>query len=210
MAILKQPILKAYLTLEHRDKTGKVIKRFSGLSHSWTENYYVYVLCQASGVKCAESLYGLEYYDTSAAKVSDAQPMWPYYQSSGLWNDITVATQNQGVVIGRGSTVEVPTSTSLATIIAHGTGTNQMSREVNILNFQKVLLTYKSTISRIFTNNSGSAIKVKETGLYGYFKAPSAFDYRTVLLNRDLITPMNIQAGDSMYVAYTIELTFPN
>ena len=211
MGSLKQGMLEPYLTLEHRDKFGKVICRVHRPSHSWTENYYVLVMCQSAGVKAAETTYGLEFYDTSAVKVTSSKPMWPYYQNCGLWNQINGSvTQSIGVMIGTGSTVEVPTSTALGAVIAHGTGTGQMSRAKNVISFQKVVNTYKTTLARIFTNNSGSAITVKETGLYGYFMTDSSFDYRTVLLNRDLITPMNIQAGDSMFVSYTIELTFPN
>lgn len=74
----------------------------------------------------------------------------------------------QGMVIGTGTNAVTISDYALQTKIAHGTGAGQMSYGTQT--FDSTVTVAGSTvyfnIARVFTNNSGSSITVKEAGLY--------------------------------------------
>ena len=203
---MKQPVLEAYITLEHRDKNGKVLYREHRPSHSWVENYYVLVMCQASGNSCEETTYGLEFYKTDGTKkTSNDYCAYPYNSVKGLWFYADPDTAINGSVVGTGTGAESYTAYDLGTLIAHGTGSGELVHSDWTRTYSLSGTTHKCKIDRTFTNNSGASITVNETGLYA-FMYPTNND---VLINRDLISAIAVANSESLYVAYTIQLTFP-
>ena len=203
---MKQPLLKAFITLEHRDKNGKVLYREHRPSHSWVENYYCLVMCQASGNSAQEATYGLEFYEPDGTKKS--YTTWcvhPYPAVDGFWGDMDSQGDIYGPVIGTGTGTETFTDYVLGTIIAHGAGSGQMVHSDMTRTYSLSGTRHKNKVNRTFTNNSGASITVNETGLY----AESGYANDQMMINRDLISAIAVANSESLYVAYTIQLTFP-
>jgi len=97
-----------------------------------------------------------------------------------------------GIVVGTGTTVVTSEDFKLASKIRHGTSTGQL-----IYGEQSLAYSYGDTvsyveISRVFTNNSGGIVTVRETGLIGrnYWKDENAVRNDVLfLVARDVLSP---------------------
>ena len=124
--------------------------------------------------------------------------------SAGFFLDASAAEAiaTNGIVVGTGTTAVAMTDTKLVTQIAEGSGAGQLNHLVQ--QFTPVaIITATNNISliRIFVNNSGSAITVKEVGLY--VKNIVGGVYRNFCMCRDLLT-VTVNAGQILIIQYQL------
>jgi hypothetical protein len=178
--------------------------------HSWTRNFYTAMYSTMAGCGGgASNNYGAGYMtckNTSAALK---------YSSTYLCKTMDgyagqISSAGFGIVVGTGDTAFSVDDYVLATPVAQGTGSGQMSYQA----MTRPVPTYDTKVwttvhSRVLNNNSGGSITIKETGLVwsGYaFEASASTFY---LVERSVLSPtVDVAAGAQLTVTYTISSSF--
>lgn len=124
------------------------------------------------------------------------------YGAVGAVNDDTL-----GIVIGTGTTAVDITDTALATKIAEGTGSGQMTHQAQTYDGDITISDPDATFetNRDFNNNSGAQITVAETGVYCL--AQAAGSARKFCMVRDVPTSVDVPDGGGCNVKYTFKIS---
>lgn len=117
---------------------------------------------------------------------------------------------NWGIVVGTGDTPVTNTDYKLETRLLEGVGAGNINHGDSTVGVAAVVgANVDLTINRSFSNNTGSAITVKEVGMYSRFKgggAPASGFYHCII--RDvLVAPVNVPDKCTLTVYYTIRTT---
>lgn len=185
--------MKAYVTLELFNRQGKRVSRKRFGSRSFVEAFLSLLKAQIDP-------------GTNVASVTD---------TGGTDRTLVDATTNfsclalshdRGIVVGSGSTAVAVTDYKLATLIADGTSTDELSYGVQSVSAMTISDPNASfTIQRDFTNSSGAEITVNEVGIYavGNYASPGATYFCII---RDLISGgQAVPDGQTLRVTYTIQ-----
>lgn len=194
------------------DKEGILIFDDVQRGHSWTRNFYnrmfgLLVGCLGDGTG-----------QFGAGKMSAKQVNGTVYSSN---SDGYCYNANQSwlfdIVVGTGDTAFSADDYALAALISDGTGSGQLSHQATT----RGALAYTATpgsekwtlsISRMFNNNSGDSIAVKEAGL-----ATNAFTYpfngasitANIYNERSVLSPMVVVPdGGRIIVTYAISMDY--
>jgi hypothetical protein len=202
---------EAYWEIEIRDRNGKLLERKQFKSHSWLKQF-IQILKGEFATSCNGSGNG----NVNINDESGTARSYPYHTNTScptyLMNLSTlgaIGDVTQGIIVGSGDTPNSLTTYSLASKIAHGTGNGQLyygSETVeDVTNPSGMDLQFR--IIRIFTNNSGASVTVKEIGLL-VKKEDASVNLRSFLIVRDvLVSPLSIPDGATMTVRYIIKIT---
>lgn len=160
----------------------------------------------------SKSIAGNVYYDNAKGYSRS-----PSYYTNYIY-DAAANSVAGGIVVGTGDTAFSADQYALATLIAHGTGSGQMSYEastVGALAYTAGTKTWKQTLTRAIINLSGSSITVKETGLYqghgssantGLFGQGYGIAY---MVERSVLSPaVEVVNGAALTVTYEISMDF--
>ena len=182
--------LKTFLTIELKDKNGKVLKTIRKECKS-----YVRQMIDALRIQMCEVISDLK--DTSG--ITRSMPA----SGTTYWELAAAANSLFGIQVGTGTNAVTISDYALQTLVAQGNGSGQLDYgAMSIGTIVIVGSTAKFTLSRTFTNNSGADITVQEVGLvyketnYNYY-----FMIERTLLN------FTIANGTSGTVTYTISVT---
>lgn len=196
---------KLYIEIK---KNGKVVVR-KRLSHSWTKNHWLQIFCTATGYTHMPA-YDLAMVDTGGTSRPTTYGEGDAYDygiptSFQLPLNGSAGDATQGIVIGIGTADEVFTDYNLGALIAHGTGTGQMSyASMAAAGFSgnKII-----TWTRYFTNSSGGTIVVGEIGIISaLYQGGDTWDF---LLARDkLVTPISVLDTEVLQVNYTVSVSW--
>jgi len=135
------------------------------------------------------------------------------YTVSTIDQTIVQANSNNsafGIQIGTGTTTPSITDSSLSLLIANGTGAGQMQYGgVNVTG--AVTNTSNNTgyitVTRTFTNNSGSSITVSEVGIVAWSGNATGQSNQYYLIIHDLLpTPITVPNGSSLSISYEIQV----
>jgi hypothetical protein len=111
-----------------------------------------------------------------------------------------------GIVLGTGDTAFSINQYCLVTPIAHGNGATQMAHSAStpvLTTYNGGTKTWTSSSYRIFNNNSGSSITVKEVGLVGTY---GGYDF---MFERSVLDPtVPVANGAQLTVTYEISMDF--
>jgi nitrate reductase NapAB chaperone NapD len=211
------------LTITIKDKNGKIIKVHKQKSHSFLMNF----LSMIAGLMV--NPYGSEnnyYYFLSTAGT-----WWSYAPNyTTVKNALTMLDgandSSYGIVVGTGTATPTPNDYKLGSQITNGTGSGQLtygSHTISPTPATSGLANGTSTpssgllnvsgnttsfsISRLFTNNSGSAITVSEVGIIVEATLNSNNTGYVLILHDLLSSPVTIQNGGAITVTYTISVT---
>ena len=181
--------------LEVRDRDGKVIQKHKQEGKSFLINFMSMILGLFQGSSTMTFLYGVSGGSCSSSTITiPSISDFSVQASSG--ND------NYGILIGSGNTPNTATQCSLETKISNSTMSYGSTTVENGLSANDSTNTVTFTITRQFTNNSGSTQTVAEVGLAinGYSTYP--------LIARDVLSSsVSVPNGGTLTVTYTIELT---
>jgi hypothetical protein len=189
--------------LQVHDKNGILTFDDVQRGHSWTRNFYNMLYLSFTYCGSGSSTFGAGYLGnkeyTGTIRNFTTGAILPNYAES---------TDTRGLLIGTGDTAFSTDHYILATKIAHGNGSGQMaySSQSYANAYTALTKTWKRTISRIYNNNSGGSITVKECGLYVY---TSLGDVGPYLYERSVLSPtVAVANGAQLTVTYEISMDF--
>jgi len=195
--------------VEVRDKNGKLISRHHSKSHSWLKQFIQMMM--------AEWQYAHQGGTPTAVSITDetgtGRNMPPTYSTlyqNGAWAINAPANSSEyGVKVGGGDAPNTLSTYVLASPISHGTGSGQLVYGTHtiesVINPSGNDLTFR--VTRVFTNNSGASVTVKEIGI-----ATKRYDQggtaRTFLFVRDVLSsPSSVPDGATLTIRYTVKIT---
>ena len=199
----KKVNLKIEYEVEVKDKKGKIIHKEKGLSKSLLKNFILWL----------HSKFTIDNIDTGGAAAWTAKDInnvtmgfpAPGTSEEGGWGTFgsPAADNTLGQVIGTGTGSVSPTDYDLDSRIGHGTGSGQMLYGVQSYEAVEVIgNASRFRITRVFTNNSGSSISVKEIGAIVGMWNDSAEEGHLLYLRDVLASPSSVPDGASLTLRY--------
>jgi hypothetical protein len=181
-----------HYTIEVRDREGKLVRRLRRKAHSYLKAYQQLLYTHYASVL----LNIRDIINTLRAVVRNASDLI----SAGVVTD-----DDNGVVIGTGSTAVTISDYKLETQIAEGVGAGQMEHQAGTKTEPTVAgSSISCTLKRIFINNSGNTITVTESGIYCY-GGGTTWDFCIV---RDVLPAgVAVPDGGAITVTYTLTVT---
>jgi hypothetical protein len=182
----KKKILEGYIEWELRDPKGRVVKHRKQPMKSWVKQWLQILYLQFANTTFNVTDTG----GVSRGLGSSNAPLLSLNAGSG--------NANYGIVVGSSDTPVTRDDYKLSNQIAHGSGTGQLTYSAMSIDAPVTYSTgYLIRAVRVFTNNSGADITVKEIGVYSY-----AVGYYICLIRDVLTTPVTIPNGYSWTVRY--------
>jgi len=168
-------------------KAGELIKYEADEAHSFVQGFLLLLYRQWA----SNSYAGPTMIVTSGS---------PDTSCDGFSLTAGVGISYYGTQVGSGNTATAIDDYSLETLLVHGTGANQVQYSaVSYTAPISDVTTTRFTITRDFTNGSGSSIDVNEIGLVSNSNG-------LVLLARDILTtPATLGIGEKLVLNYTIQ-----
>lgn len=205
--------------LQVHDKNGILVFDDVQRGHSWTRNFYNMMFGMIAGARGNNtSSFGAGYMSgkNTAGSIYAAYNYSSSYQnaySSGYFNSST--SSSYGIVVGSGDTAFDKDQNALASIINHGSNTGQLFYHASPSYTTSNIPTYTSSPKawqqqhlRVFNNNSGGSITVKETALYvnAYLFSGSPIN---IMVERSILDPtVPVANGAQLTVTYTISMDY--
>ena len=187
-------VITATVEIEVRDRQGRVIERRKEQpSRSPVRAFLEAFLSMVIGA-------AVPTVDTGGAADNVGPTTATLLTATGPANDAT-----QGIVVGTGVTAIDIADDSLTTQIAEGTGSGQLTHNLQTMDSQVETGTGQAwfDITRTFTNGSGATIKVYEMGIYAVNGQAAADD---VCLMHDVITPVYVPDGATLTIRYRMRI----
>lgn len=187
--------LKVYITTELFDRDSKLVWRKRRRSKSFVQGFIGILYPQFR-----QTANTVNYKDTGGTdRLIKAYAI-------NLRCNADAGDTTLGVVVGTGTAAVVVTDYSLATQIAHGVSSGQLSHSAST--FGAVSISNPNalfTLQRDFTNSSGGSITVNEEGIYA-----GAVDTGTVgrcfcIIRDKEATGIAVADGQNLRVTYTIQ-----
>ncbi len=186
-------VIQAWLSIKVHDRDGQVIQSREMQSESPVRAFLEAFLSMviATGVTTVDIAAGA---DTVGPAVADL------LNSTGPANDAT-----QGIVVGTGVAAVDIADDSLQTQIAEGTGSGQLTHELQTDDAQVTteVGTVWFDITRQFTNGSGATIKIFESGIYGLNGQAGAADLCWI---HDVFAPLYLPDGLTATIRYRLRI----
>jgi len=190
-----------------RDKKGKVLSRQKGVSKSLLRAFMLWLLSKFTiSTLCT---YAVSWTCADTGNVARTLPEATVRceETFGMFG-APVNIDTYGLRVGTGTTAVTPTDYELATRILHGSGAGQMIYGAQTYEAVEVIaMVSRFRISRVFTNNSGASITVREIG-GAFSQRDSAGTQRFFLYIRDVLaSPSTVPDGASLTVRYRFIVT---
>jgi hypothetical protein len=213
------PIPLLYAGYKVTDKNGRILSDQYGPGHSWTRNYYNLLYGMAADTHGDNSgAFGAGYMSgkTTAGSIRSSLVYSPTRVSEtllgrGLNNNS--ATNTCGIVCGTNDLAFDLNQYNIQTIIPSGIAAGQLTHLAQAspaLAYTAGTKTWKTTYTRLFNNNSGALITVKESGLIWY-AAMYTIGSESFLLERNVPSPaVDVANGAQLTITYSIEMVFPD
>jgi len=229
---MSQPLnpMRGFIEIEVRDREGKVIQRGRHEMKSFTNNFLKII----EGFFNAYGNYGTGFRAAPASKATivyidgtskdawtEAYLDYPPATGDSFGGGVAMATRagagvdSYGIVVGSGTTPFNLNNYALATKIAHGTGSGQLSYDGMSLDDLGLDTSvsppvYRVRLMRGFKNLTSSSITIAEVGVIArnYWKDGGGVrNDVTFLIARDVLpTTYTVPAGGSATVAVVIEV----
>ena len=191
--------VQLYIAAETRDKSGKIIHRMRRRrSHSYVQGWNWLVCAQFLGASSPSPALG-PVKDTGGTNRNLRTCGIPF-RCNG-----PAGTPDPGMRVGTSTTPVAIDQHALQAPIGQGVGAGQMEHQAQTYAFIGVAGSQCSfETSRVFVNNSGAPIGVREAGLYmtGY---DSGTVGRIFMAARDLISE-DVPDGGAVTVTYTVRI----
>jgi len=204
-------MIKMYLTVKLSDEKGKTVYYKRIKSHSFLRGFIAMLKGQFAARMSSDQYGG----NATVKDVNGADRGYPCtagrwsYLSESLMNTHTTENDDTyGIAVGTGDLPNSLNTCSLDQKISHGTGAGQLLYGApfyqDVYSPSSGVLEFK--LGRTFTNVSGATITVKEVGII-VRTFDAGVQAMSVLIARDVITPINVQNGYTLTVIYTPRIT---
>jgi hypothetical protein len=200
--------IKLEYELEVRDKNGKLISRKKGESHSFVKNFIQILRALLGGTSVSIN-------DTGGASRT-FRGAWSHLASSWTENpcnaNAPAGNDTYGIQVGSSDAVFSKDNYSLGSKISHGTGSGQLLYGAST--FETVTDTDTSSyfrITRVFTNNSGASVTVKELGIvimHSVLADSTTYTYYFLILRDVLTSPSSVPDGATLTVRYKMQISY--
>ncbi len=194
--------IQMYVRIRVHDKDGNLVHDHQEESRSLVKAFLAGLLANMSN---SAGLGGTHNDILGAAKtieVADAAAQ-AQFESKG-----TATDDDEGIVIGTTNTAVDITDEKLVAQVVHGTSSGQMEYELQTYSSDIAISDPNATFltSRVFSNNSGGTITVRETGIYARIGTTTAvvFDFCIV---RDVPTEVAVADSSTCTVDYTFKIS---
>lgn len=213
------PMFEAFLMVEVFDKDGKLIHKHHQRSHSWVRHAYNMLMSTLGGINADDDTWGAGYINSKRLNGTLVYSSHAFslrgdlsVEASGKGYMGSASDDDQGIVVGSGTNAESFEDYALQTLIAHGTGSGELSYpdgEAPTTAYVAGTKVYTATHIRYFNNNSGGGININEVGLVIEARVGGSVGDR--LMSRDhLASTVTIPDTGQLKVTYTISLTYPS
>ena len=183
------------IELEVRDRDGKVIQRYKQEAKSFVWNFMSILFNLFSG----STTILFQYYSPAQGCVQQTQS---FTSASDFSVEAPSGNDSYGILIGSGNAPNSPMQCALETKIPNSTMAYGSTSVSNTLSVNNNTNTITFTITRQFTNNSGSTQTVAEVGL-----AINGGNTYPLIARDVLSSSVSVPNGGTLTVTYTIELT---
>ena len=195
-----------FIGLQVHDHNGVLVFDDLQRGHSWNRNWYNWLLFAPCYFTNTQSLFGAGC--ASIKKISGIIAGTFFTLNSmgaslGVVNDSTY-----GILVGTGNTAFSAEQHAMAALVGNGSGSGQLSYQAS----PATTATYDSTSgaekwtcaqSRVFNNNSGASIVIKETGI------ASLSNSAPYLIERSVLAPeVTVPNGAQLTVTYNFSMDF--
>ncbi|MFH7881033.1 MAG: hypothetical protein QXI09_03450 [Candidatus Aenigmatarchaeota archaeon] len=208
MVYLSSKILsKIDIEYEIKDRDGKILRKRKFKGNSWVGRIIEFL---SSFIGIWASASGSYAYLTTRTDVKDTSGTYRHMLmggSSGVvyGGQAPAGDTTAGIILGSSNTPVSIDQYDLITRIPHGSGVGQLSYGATTVDLVRETNTFRLTITRTFTNNSGSSVVVKEMGLFLRLSMGSTPYWYSVMLARDIPpTPIEVPNGATLTVRYII------
>ena len=189
-----------FIGLQVHDEKGVLVFDDVQRGHSWVRNFWNNMTYWMQGQSFSDGLTGAGHLCLKQTSGS-----WCISSAGGVpWSVGTLGSVT-GIVVGTSDTAFSVEQYALQAVIAHGTGAGQFSYAAQSAwanAYTAGAKTWKSTGTRIFNNNSGGSITVKETGIY-------MNNSMVVMAERSVLSPtVTVATGGQLTVTYEISMDF--
>jgi hypothetical protein len=184
---MSKKTIGGFIDWELRDPKGRIVKRGRQPMKSWVKAWLQLLYAYFSQTSTT-------IIDTSGSSRST---------SGGSWIIVNAPAGNTayGIVVGSSDTPVSRDDYKLASQILHGTGLGQLMYGAMSFDAPAAYGTgYLFRAIRVFTNDSGADVTVKEIGIYIYLAA----GYYFCIIRDVLTTPVTIPNGYSWTVRYNL------
>lgn len=207
-----------FIRLQVYDKNGVLTFDDIQRGHSWTRNYYNFMFGTLSGARGSNTTsFGAGHMSgkSTSGTISGSYTSLANGYGYSMYNYYNNSTSNNyGIVVGTSDTAYDKEQFAMGAIIASGNGAGQLAYQGmpafavdNIPTYTASPKAWQQVHTRVFNNNSGGLITVKETGLAWYAYLYSAASY--FLLERSVLAPaVDVANGAQLTVTYTISMDF--
>jgi hypothetical protein len=195
--------------VEVRDKNGKLISRHHGKSHSWLKQFIQMIMAEWQYANGGSNPTAVSITDETG-NVRNMPPMQNAIFNNGAFAiNAPAGSSEYGVKVGGGDAPNALSTYALTSPISHGTGSGQLVYGAHsiesVINPSGYDLTFRTT--RVFTNNSGATVTVKEIGITTK-RMDQGGTARTFLFVRDVLpSPSSVPDGASLTIRYTVKIT---
>lgn len=198
--------------LKVHDKDGILVFDDVQRGHSWNRNFYNFAYgTLACGVGGNVNAFGTGYMSSkdSSGTIGYSPVYYPRLDAGIIG---TLGSVVNGIVLGTGDTAFSPENYTLSALIGSGNGVGQLAYSAMAapaISYTAGTKTWKTTHLRIFNNNSGGSITIKEVGLrstifYFYYAG-----YSYYLIERSVLSPtVPVANGAQLTVTYEISMAF--
>lgn len=195
-------------SVEVRDKNGHLLSKETKKSNSWISAFAKW-LRQWFTIMAPNTL-ASSWSALDTGNISRTFPMASIaYQSEAGQFGGGAGVDTVGMVVGTSDIAVDTNQYALQAKIAHGTASGQLShgaQSIEALSIVGQVCSFRNT--RVFTNNSGGVITVKEIGLYIGERETASASIRYLMAIRDVLaSPQSVPDGASLTVRYTVSVT---
>jgi hypothetical protein len=182
---MSKKTIGGFIDWELRDPKGRIVKRGKQPIKSWVKQW-IQVLYAAFSNTNTSIL------DTNGTSRTVASSLMTMQAGAGV--------TSYGIVVGSSDTPVTRDDYRLGSQIAHGSGTGQLMYSAMSHDAPTPYSTgYLTRAMRVFTNNSGGDVTVKEVGVVIYY---TNNPYYFLIIRDVLSTPVTIPNGYSWTVRY--------
>lgn len=208
------PPPEIHIGLKVMDRNGVLVFDDKQRGHSWTRNYYNINYSTMATAHVGETA-TFSAGSLVCRYINGVIPALDRVAQIGGYNPTNTgfiqasAAADYGILVGTGDTAFSAEDYALAAKIAHGNGAGQLyyqAMAAATATYNSGTKTWANALSRLYNNNSGGSITVKEAGLGWYGTVGSLTFY---LLERSVLSPtVTVAAGAQLTVTYTISMDF--
>jgi hypothetical protein len=182
---MSKKTIGGYIEWELRDPKGRIVRRGKQPMKSWVKQWIQLLYAYFSQTIIA-------IIDTGGTS-RNISGSYNFYINAGT------GVSTYGTVVGSSDTPVTRDDYKLGSQITHGSGTGQLMYSAMSIDTPVTYSTgYLVRATRVFTNNSGADITVKEIGLYINYAGSNYF----CVIRDVLTTPVTIPNGYSWTVRY--------